>query len=198
MLLWASGKRTFQSENPPLNCWRPLCLIQSVFSSFSTVCQEIDLPPVGCDFCGCDIYLHVHTVRDVRLFTSQWRCHAAKCHAENDWKKKKMTGCFTGVGAAKIRLAGSQTGGRDLRQEGDSRERRRGKDSGTRRRKTSGSASWHFWWKRFSSAHKQPNEWLKTGGKKMWTRRLPFSWRLFQSTDTFQLFCSLLLEPLQC
>lgn len=38
-----------------------------------------------------------------------------------------------------------QMGGRDLRQEGDSRERRRGNDSRTRRRKTSGSASWHFW-----------------------------------------------------
>lgn len=107
-----------------------------------------------------------HAAVDNRVFTSQNNAVMQRnvTMKINEKKKKKERGCLAGDRGARIRfpraLAGSQTSGRDLRQEGDSG--RKANDSGTRQRKTSGSASWHLWWKRFSSAHKQPNEWLKS------------------------------------
>lgn len=105
-----------------------------------------DRPPAGCGF-----ILHVHAVRGVHLLMSQLTlsCCGMSC---GKFKKniKDGGGMFDGRRSPERRFFPEpwpwmQMGGRDLRQEGDSRERRRGNDSGTWRRKTSGSASWHFW-----------------------------------------------------
>lgn len=139
MLLWASGKFTFERESPTLDRLRPPCLISSVFNHMSRDRPPARPPAVASYVLACARSQGRPSV-NVTLTLS---CCGMPC---GKFKKNiKDGGGMEPQTPLSPSLGWMQMGGRDLRQEGDSRERQRGNDSGTRRRKTSGSASWHFW-----------------------------------------------------